>query len=130
MNTIVSNLGTLEETIQGHDVRIERNTGDIKMLREELAKLRSELMILISRVGSEIKKVGNVDWSGALGSLEDQIEAAGGLNIGNRWRIRFKDDENKDFFIQDKSKKGYYRFRTTGCDNIVKGIKCNPCCCE
>lgn len=130
MNIIVSNMKTLEESISTHDVRINRNTDDIKMLKEELAKLRSELMILISKVGSEIKKVGNVDWTGALGVLEEQIQANGGLNIGNRWRIRFKDDENKDFFIQDKSKKGYYRFRTTGCDHIVKGCRVNkPCCC-
>lgn len=130
MNTIVGNLKTLEETIAGQDVRIQRNTEDSKYLKEELAKLRSELMILITKVGSEIKKVGNVDWSGALGELEDQIAAQGGLNIGNRWRIRFKDDSNKDFFIQDRNKKGYYRFRTTGCDNIVKGCRANPCCCD
>ena len=130
MNTIVSNLKTLEEGMTGHDLRIQRNADEIKGLKEEIAKLRSELMMLISKVGSDLKKVGNVDWNGALGVLEDQISAAGGLNIGNRWRIRFKDDSNKDFFIQDRNKKGYYRFRTTGCDHIVKGCRVNNCCCD
>lgn len=69
-----------------------------------------------------------MDMSGALGALEEQIKEAGGLNIGDRWRLRFKDDSNKDLFLQDRKKKGYYRFRTTGCDRIVLGKKCTPCC--
>ena len=54
-----------------------------------------------------------------LSTIEAAIKERGGLNIGDRWRLRFKDDSNKDFFIQDRLKKGYYRFKTTGCDQIV-----------
>jgi len=67
---------------------------------------------------------------GILAALEEQIENNKGLNIGARWRLRFKDDENKDLFLQDRKKKGYYRFRTTKCDRIVPGCKVDPCCGE
>jgi len=97
-------------------------------MRKELALLKDELMNAINKVGASIP--GEVDMDGVLGALEDQIAEAGGLNFGDRWRLRFKDDSNKDFFLHDKTGKGYYRFRTTGCDRIVKGTKCNPCCCD
>lgn len=91
--------------------------------------MESELRNLIGKVGAQIGKVGQVNWNDALNALESQIKVNGGLNIGDRWRLRFKDDAcNKDFFIQDKNKKGYYRFKTTACDNVVKNNDCQPCC--
>jgi hypothetical protein len=128
MQTIVSNMGALEQTLNNHDNRIDRNTDEIKALKEALAKLESEMMQLLSKVGADVRRAGQVNWSDALMTLENQIKQAGGLNIGDRWRLRFKDDSNKDLFLQDRSKKGYYRFRTTNCDHIVKGVKCNDCC--
>ena len=128
MQTIVSNMGALEQTLNNHDNRIDRNTDEIKALKEALAKLESEMMQLLSKVGADVRRAGQVNWSDALMTLENQIKQAGGLNIGDRWRLRFKDDSNKDLFLQDRSKKGYYRFRTTNFDHIVKGVKCNDCC--
>lgn len=34
-----------------------------------------------------------------LSTIEAASKKRGGLNIGDRWRLRFKDDNNKDFFI-------------------------------
>ena len=126
--TIQNNMKFLDEKLNEHELKINKNTEDIKMIRRELEILKGELMDAINKVGSSIP--GEPDMDGVLGALEDQIKEAGGLNFGDRWRLRFKDDSNKDFFIHDKKGKGYYRFRTTGCDRIVKGIKCDPCCCD
>lgn len=90
--------------------------------------MKSDFEGMLNEIGSELDKVGAVEFDG-LGALEDQISEAGGLNIGNRWRLRFKEGNNKDFFIQDREKKGYYRFRTTGCDHVVQGVNVDSCCC-
>jgi hypothetical protein len=63
-----------------------------------------------------------------LAALENQIQLRGGLNIGDRWRLRFKSGSNNDLFLQDKLNKGYYRFRTTNCNNVVDGVKTNAAC--
>jgi len=110
--------------------RIEQNEGDIRNLQRAVELLKQQLEDSMEQVGSSLDNIGETDYSGALNALEDQIAEAGGLNIGDRWRLRFKDDVNKDIFLQDREKKGYYRFRTTACDHIVKGVKCDPNCCE
>ena len=84
----------------------------------------------VKKIGADIDGLDNTDLSGVLGALEEQIKLKGGLKIGERWTLRFKNDSNKDLFLQDREKKGYYRFRTTACDRIVPGIKCNPNCCD
>jgi hypothetical protein len=83
-----------------------------------MALMKSEFERMLNEVGADVSRLGSVELD-SLGALEDQIKEAGGLNIGDRWKLRFKDDSNKDFFIQDTKKKGYYRFRTTGCDHVV-----------
>jgi hypothetical protein len=50
-----------------------------------------------------MKGLGVQDFTGVLGALENEIRNAGGINIGDRWRLRFKDDANKDIFLQDRS---------------------------
>mgnify|MGYP006875439328 FL=1 len=109
------------------DGKIAKNTQDIKELRREMDLMRQEFENMLRDVGATVEKLGNVEFDG-LGALEDQIKESGGLNIGDRWRLRFKDGSNKDFFIQDRQKKGYYRFRTTGCDHVVTGCNVDPCC--
>lgn len=111
-----------------HDSKISKNTADIRELRREMDLMKSEFEQMLNEIGSSINDLGNVEFDG-LGALEDQIKNAGGLNIGDRWRLRFKDGDNKDFFIQDRQKKGYYRFRTTGCDHVVQGVNVSDCCC-
>ena len=93
--------------------------------------MKSDFERMLNDVGARLDTVGQIEFDG-LGALEDQIKEAGGLNIGDRWRLRFKDGSNKDFFIQDRVKKGYYRFRTTGCDHVVQGCNIDPdcCCCD
>jgi len=77
-----------------------------------------------------MKGLGVKDLSGVLGALEAEIKQQGGINIGDRWRLRFKDDANKDIFLQDRQQKGYYRFRTTKCDRLVKSAKVNCNCVD
>ena len=76
--------------------------------------------------------IGNVNYDEILKGLEEKIHENKGLNFGPRWRLRFKDDDNKDFYLQDRKSKGYYRFRTTKCNRLVQGVKCGPetCCSE
>jgi hypothetical protein len=109
---------------------IRKNQEDIIDIRNQFGLLRKEFEDKFNQVGSALDGIGEVDMDGVLGALEKQIKEKKGLNIGDRWRLRFKDDENKDLFLQDRKKKGYYRFRTTGCDRMVRGIKCNPGCCD
>jgi hypothetical protein len=104
------------------------NAGDIKEMRQEMELMRAELREAIDQVGAQIP--GDIDMSGVLAALEEQIALNKGFNIGERWRLRFKDDENKDLFLQDRQKKGYYRFRTSGCARLVPGLKCDPTCCD
>jgi uncharacterized coiled-coil protein SlyX len=129
MQTLQGNLKILEEKLMAQDIKINKNSQDIKELRRDIDLMKSEFERMLNEVGSKMDQLGNVEFDG-LGALEDQIKAAGGLNIGDRWRLRFKDGDNKDFFIQDRQKKGYYRFRTTGCDHVVQGCNVDPCCCD
>ena len=96
----------------------------------EIDLLKSQFEDGMNKVGSELEGMGQTDLTGVLAAMEEQIKEKGGINIGDRWRLRFKDDCNKDLFLQDRAKKGYYRFRTTKCDRIVPGVKCNPRCCD
>ena len=54
---------------------------------------------MINKVGAQMDGLKNVDLSQVLPTLEQQIREAGGLNIGDRWRLRFKDDNNKDLYL-------------------------------
>lgn len=128
MITLQNNLKMLDDKLMIHDQKINKNTADIRDLRREMDLMKSEFENMLNEIGSSIDELGNVEFDG-LGALEDQIKNAGGLNIGDRWRLRFKDGDNKDFFIQDRQKKGYYRFRTTGCDHVVQGVNVDDCCC-
>jgi DNA-binding transcriptional regulator YiaG len=127
MLTLQGNLRLLEEKMMAQDTRIVKNSQDIKEMRREMELMRSEFERMLNEVGATITGLGDREFDG-LGALEDQIKEAGGLNMGNRWRLRFKEGSNKDFFIQDREKKGYYRFRTTGCDHVVTGCNVEPCC--
>lgn len=126
--TIEQNMQFLDARLKEHSKKIDKNTSDIAGLRRELELLKQQMADQLAKVGSKIDGLGGTDLSGALGALEEQIKNAGGLNIGDRWRLRFQDNENKDIFLQDRNLKGYYRFRTTKCDRVVPGAKCNPCC--
>ena len=86
----------LEEKLLAQDARVTKNTQDIRDLLRELQLMRSEFEQMINEVGNVEPGMGN------LGDLEDEIKSAGGLNIGDRWRLRFKEGDNKDFFIQDR----------------------------
>ena len=86
----------LEEKLLDQDARVTKNTQDIRDLLRELQLMRSEFEQMINEVGNVEPGMGN------LGDLEDEIKSAGGLNIGDRWRLRFKEGDNKDFFIQDR----------------------------
>lgn len=125
---VQQNMKFLATQIAKNSKNIQQNTNDISQLRKEMDLMREELRLAIAEVGSQIP--GDVDLSGVLAALEEQIAANKGLNIGARWRLRFKDDENKDLFLQDRQKKGYYRFRTTKCARLVPGLKCDPRCCD
>ena len=117
----------MEEKMMAQDMRINKNAKDISDLQKDMDLMKSDFEAMLNKIGNEMEGLRNVEFSG-LGALEDQIKEAGGLNIGDRWRLRFKDGSNKDFFIQDRAKKGYYRFRTTGCDHVVEGCNVDPCC--
>jgi large subunit ribosomal protein L17 len=123
MSTLMNNLKMLEERMNEQDLKINKNAQDIKDLQRQFELMRQEFMGMLEEVGSREISLG-------LGELEDEIKAAGGLNIGDRWKLRFKDGSNKDFFIQDKQRKGYYRFRTTGCDHVVQGCNIKACDCD
>jgi hypothetical protein len=129
--TIGENMKFLADQLNGLDGRITDNADEIKLVREEFELTRQDLMNKINQLGAAIP--GDIDMSGILGALEDQIKESGGLNFGDRWRLRFKDDCNKDLFLQDREKKGYYRFRTTCNDRLVDSTKCIPtpkCGCD
>lgn len=51
--------------------------------------MQSSLANMIKKVGSQMDSIKNVDLSQVLPVLEQQIKDAGGLNIGERWRLRF-----------------------------------------
>lgn len=124
---VEQNMKFLANQIAKNSKEIQTNAVDIKDLRRDMELMRSELQNAINQIGNRPSEV-NMD--GVLAALEQQIAQNKGFNIGERWRLRFKDDDNKDLYIQDKKKKGYYRFRTTGCARLVPGVKCQPGCCD
>jgi uncharacterized coiled-coil protein SlyX len=101
MRTLQDNLRILEEKLAGQDLKINQNTQGLNDLRMEMDLMKSDFERMLNEVGSQMEGLGQVEFDG-LGALEDQIKDAGGLNIGDRWRLRFKDGCNKDFFIQDR----------------------------
>lgn len=84
--------------MNAQDAKINKNTKDIKDLNMEMELMKSDFERMLNEVGASVEQLGAVEFDG-LGALEDQIKEAGGLNIGDRWRLRFKDGSNKDFFI-------------------------------
>ncbi len=100
MLVLQSNIRLLEEKLLAQNAVIEKNSIEIRELRREMALMKSEFERMLNEVGADVNRLGNVE-TASLGALEDQIKEAGGLNIGDRWKLRFKDDSNKDFFIQD-----------------------------
>lgn len=115
-----------------------KNKNDIQSLNDEVTQLKKTIAALkaefdgaLKNLGSQMNGIGNLDFDEILRGLEDKITENKGLNFGPRWRLRFKDDDNKDLFLQDRKSKGYYRFRTTKCNRVVQGVKCGPqTCCD
>jgi hypothetical protein len=72
-----------------HLFLINQNTQDINDLKKNMGLMQSSLGNMIKKVGSQMDSIKNVDLSQVLPVLEQQIKDAGGLNIGERWRLRF-----------------------------------------
>jgi hypothetical protein len=72
-----------------HLFLINQNTQDINDLKKNMGLMQSSLANMIKKVGSQMDSIKNVDLSQVLPVLEQQIKDAGGLNIGERWRLRF-----------------------------------------
>jgi hypothetical protein len=82
-------LKSLEKQLNEHLVLINQNTQDINDLKKNMGLMQSSLANMIKKVGSQMDSIKNVDLSQVLPVLEQQIKDAGGLNIGERWRLRF-----------------------------------------
>jgi hypothetical protein len=82
-------LKSLEKQLNEHLVLINQNTQDINDLKKNMGLMQSSLVNMIKKVGSQMDSIKNVDLSQVLPVLEQQIKDAGGLNIGERWRLRF-----------------------------------------
>jgi hypothetical protein len=82
-------LKSLEKQLNEHLVLINQNTQDINDLKKNMGLMQSSLGNMIKKVGSQMDSIKNVDLSQVLPVLEQQIKDAGGLNIGERWRLRF-----------------------------------------
>ena len=80
---------SLEKQLNEHLVLINQNTQDINDLKKNMGLMQSSLVNMIKKVGSQMDSIKNVDLSQVLPVLEQQIKDAGGLNIGERWRLRF-----------------------------------------
>lgn len=80
---------SLEKQLNEHLVLINQNTQDINDLKKNMGLMQSSLGNMIKKVGSQMDSIKNVDLSQVLPVLEQQIKDAGGLNIGERWRLRF-----------------------------------------
>lgn len=80
---------SLEKQLNEHLVLINQNTQDINDLKKNMGLMQSSLANMIKKVGSQMDSIKNVDLSQVLPVLEQQIKDAGGLNIGERWRLRF-----------------------------------------
>lgn len=87
--TLQDNLKSLEKQLNEHLVLINQNTQDINDLKKNMGLMQSSLANMIKKVGSQMDSIKNVDLSQVLPVLEQQIKDAGGLNIGERWRLRF-----------------------------------------
>lgn len=130
LQILLDNMKNLEQRVFNNEKGVTANRDNIKALRDEIDLLKSQLNMQVGKLKGQLKGLSAQDFTGVLGALEQEIKRAGGINIGDRWRLRFKDDANKDIFLQDRSQKGYYRFRTTKCDRLVKSCKANCNCVD
>lgn len=130
MKVLLDNLKKLELRVFANEKGVQANYDALKVIRDEINLLKSQIGLEVGKIKGAMKGMGVQDLRGVLGALESEIKNSGGINIGDRWRLRFKDDANKDIFLQDRLQKGYYRFRTTKCDRLVKSCKTNDCCCD
>lgn len=128
LKLIEKNLKKLAKDIISLKEKVSVNTQNYENLLNRVMFLESQLQDYLNDLGGALGNIETFDERLILQRLEQQIEDRGGINIGDRWRIRFKDDENKDLFIQDRQKKGYYRFRTTDCNQVVEGCVTGKAC--